>query len=107
MNITQSELNPIDVWLKFDAESDETPSHEANTFLDGERFRVEWYHVDVGQVTKIYCDTYEEVRTLLEEHLGYREFSTEDAEMVDLEDFDTRSQLVTAEVDRRARAGLE
>lgn len=58
---------PIDVWLKFDAFWDEdydpeedAASHESNTFQDGDGYRVEWYLNAVGQVTKVYFDTYED-----------------------------------------------
>lgn len=45
---------PLDVWLKFDADDDddEEPSHEANTYDDGDDgYIVEWYHVAVGLVS--------------------------------------------------------
>ena len=52
---------PIDVWLKFALESDEEPTYEANTFLDGDMFRIDWYHVDVGLVGSVWLSTYSEV----------------------------------------------
>lgn len=44
---------PLDVWFKFDfPDDDEEPSHEANTFDDGDDgYVVEWYHVAVGLVS--------------------------------------------------------
>lgn len=42
---------PLDAWLKFDDDDDETPSHEANTYrLKGGGYAVGWCHADVGLV---------------------------------------------------------
>lgn len=70
----RASMNPLDVWLAFDSPDDEESSHEANTFRDGEGYRVEWYHVDVGLVTKVYFDTYAEATEWLT-RAGYADFS--------------------------------
>lgn len=57
--------NPIDVWLKFDNEIDEETIAEANTYKDGDLFRVEWYLSAVGLVTT------ETFATLDEAHAWY------------------------------------
>jgi len=50
---------PLDVWLKFDSEDDDAPTYEANTYhIEDDRYRIEWYHVDVGQVSTKEFDTY-------------------------------------------------
>jgi len=69
-------LAPLDVWLKFDAEDDEEPTHEANTFLtDDKTFRVDWYNTSVGEVTSKEFDTYAEAVAWLEPG-GYEDFSS-------------------------------
>lgn len=64
----------IDVWCLFDNEGDDEPSHEANTFRDGDGYRVEWYHVDVGLVTSKWFDTYAKATKWLSD-AGYLDFS--------------------------------
>ena len=64
----------LDVWLKFEHEDDEEPTYEAYTFREGDRFRIDWYHNSVGQVTSLYRDTYEEARIWYEEN-GFRDFT--------------------------------
>lgn len=72
---------PIDVWLRWDAdqieEGDDDPlaTYEANTFRtpDG-KFRIEWYHNSVGQVSYVYRDTYEQACIWYEEN-GYQNFT--------------------------------
>ena len=68
------ENDPLDVWLRFADESDETPEYEANTFRrhDGD-YVIEWYHTDVGEVTAETFGTYEEVESWYEEN-GYQAF---------------------------------
>ncbi len=69
-----AENEPLDVWLRFADESDETPEYEANTFrrYDGD-YVIEWYHTDVGEVTAETFGTYEEAESWYEEN-GYRAF---------------------------------
>ena len=71
----------LDVWLKWDAaqieEGDDDPlaTYEANTFKNADgTFRIEWYHNDVGQVTTVQVDTYEEARAWLEGQ-GFQDFT--------------------------------
>lgn len=65
-------MKALDVWLKFDhwdnecvnlgdGECDycEYASHEANTFRDGDGYRIEWYLNAVGLVKRVYVDTLE------------------------------------------------
>ena len=68
------ENDPLDVWLRFADESDETPEYEANTFrrYDGD-YVIEWYHTDVGEVTAETFGTYEEAESWYEEN-GYQAF---------------------------------
>ena len=66
---------PMDVWLKFTLESDGEPTHEANTFLDGDMFRIDWYHVDVGLVKSVWFSTYSEAVDWYESG-GYLDFSS-------------------------------
>ena len=67
-------ITALDVWLKFEHEDDEEPTYEANVFRTAYGFRIEWYHVSVGQVTSVYHDTYEEACVWLEEQ-GFRDFT--------------------------------
>lgn len=70
-----NDVEPIDVWLRFDDENDETATYEANTFRNpGGTFRIEWYHNDVGQVTTVDLDTYDECVAWYETN-GYRNFT--------------------------------
>ena len=66
---------PMDVWLKFALESDEEPTHEANTFLDADMFRIDWYHVDVGLVNSVRFSTYVEAVDWYESE-GFLDFSS-------------------------------
>ncbi len=72
--MTTDETPALDVWLLFDAPNDEEASHEANTFRDGDGFRVDWYHVSVGQVTSRQFATYEEATAWLTTG-GYQNFT--------------------------------
>ena len=71
----------LDVWLKWDAaqieEGDDDPlaTYEANTFREGDRFRIDWYHNSVGLVTSVYRDTYEAACVWYKEN-GFEDFST-------------------------------
>lgn len=43
-----------EVWLKFDAEDDEDPSHTATVTGDADRgYQVDWWHEDVGLVVTV------------------------------------------------------
>lgn len=54
-----SDTEPLDVWLRWDADdTDDIATYEANTFRTTDGYRVEWYHNEVGQVTKRWFDTY-------------------------------------------------
>lgn len=73
--------NAYDVWLKFSDEYDEDMAeYEANIFPDNgsitspDKFRVEWYHQDVGQVSSRVFDTYEKASAWLESQ-GFQDFS--------------------------------
>ena len=48
---------PIDVWLKFDNDSDELATYEATTFMTDTGYEIQWYHNDVGLVTSEQFDT--------------------------------------------------
>lgn len=67
-------LEPLDVWMLFENRDDEEPTHEANTFKDGDIFRVDCYHVDVGQVMSSYHSSYSEAQVWLEKS-GFLDFT--------------------------------
>lgn len=48
---------PIDVWLKFEEDTDEMAAYEANTFMTDTGYGIQWYHNDVGLVMSEYFDT--------------------------------------------------
>lgn len=50
-------LTPIDVWFKFENDTDEEPTHEANTFITDTGYRIDWYLDSVGLVTSVEFDT--------------------------------------------------
>lgn len=66
--------NPIDVWFKFETDTCEEPTHEANTFKTAEGYRVEWYLNAVGQVTNVDFDTLEDAHAWYERE-GFQDFS--------------------------------
>lgn len=72
----------LDVWLKFDSAlaaeydlDDDTATHEANTYHDGEGYRVEWYLNSVGLVTSLHFATYDEARAWYERE-DFQDFSS-------------------------------
>lgn len=74
-NAPVSDHDALDVWLRFEQETDEESSHEANTFRTTDGFRIDWYHTAVGQVSSVWLDTYEDAEKWYEEH-GYQDFSS-------------------------------
>jgi len=76
-----AEDEPLDVWLRFAKDDDETPEEdevaesEANTYRAGDGFRVEWYHTAVGLVSHRHFSTYEQARTWLTDE-GFQDFSS-------------------------------
>lgn len=69
-------MNALDVWLKFDSPDDEEPSHEANTYDDGDDgYIVEWYHTAVGLVTSKRFGSLAGVHDWYRAN-GYRDFSS-------------------------------
>jgi hypothetical protein len=73
--MTVETTHALDVWLRFESDDDEEPSHEANTFRDSDGFRVEWYHTAVGQVSSRHFDTYADVQAWLISQ-GFSDFSS-------------------------------
>lgn len=67
-------LTPIDVWLKFESETDEEPTHEANTFKTESGYRIEWYLDSVGLVTSVKFDTLGEAYAWYERE-GFQNFT--------------------------------
>lgn len=65
----------LDVWLRFDSEEDEEPAYEANTYATPSGFVVEWYHTDVGQVSRVEFDTLEQAHEWYETQ-GYLDFTS-------------------------------
>lgn len=81
---THAESEPLDVWLAFGVvydegeeweDSDGLCEAEANTYVDGSRFRVDWSLSAVGQITSVYFDTYEQARAWLESE-GFQDFTS-------------------------------
>lgn len=71
------EPTPLDVWLRF---ADDDPDHEqseleANTWRNGDGYRVKWYHVDVGIVTRVDFDTLDEAHAWYERE-GFEDYSS-------------------------------
>ncbi len=64
----------LDVWMKFDTDTDEIPTYEANTFQEGSAMWIEWYHNDVGQVTAVPVSNYEEAESWYARN-GFQDFS--------------------------------
>lgn len=64
----------MDVWLRFESDEDEEPTHEANTYAEGDRFVIKWYHVDVGLVSAVRFDTLDAVWAWYDAN-GYQDYS--------------------------------
>lgn len=65
---------PLDVWLRFPTPDAEEPTYEANTFLVDGKYVVEWYHVDVGLVTRVEFDSISDAYAWYAER-GYEDYS--------------------------------
>jgi hypothetical protein len=63
----------IDVWLRHIGDEEEAEA-EANTYRDGDGFRVEWYLNSVGLVTEVQFATYEAARDWLTAE-GFQDFT--------------------------------
>lgn len=71
----------LDVWLKFYEDDGDDAEYEANTYREEgregrERYRVEWYHNEVGMVRNHHFDTYDGAREWLESE-GFIDFTVE------------------------------
>lgn len=71
---------PLDVWLKFDretdlSEDDDMATHEANTYKTPDGFVIEWYLNSVGLVTSEWFCTLEEAHEWYERE-GFQDFSS-------------------------------
>lgn len=73
--------NALDIWLKFydpatdEDDEDYLAEYEANTYREGEGYRIEWYHNDVGWVICEYFDTLAEAHAWYERN-GFQDFSS-------------------------------
>ncbi len=65
----------LDVWFLIDPDDGEEAIAEANTYPDGDRFRIEWYLNSVGLVTTVTVPTYEAAQKWYQER-GYRDYSS-------------------------------
>jgi len=65
---------PLDVWLRI-PDGEEEAELEANTFRNGEFYRVDWYHTAVGQVTSKTFATYDQARDWLTEE-GFEDYTS-------------------------------
>lgn len=70
-----SDTEPIDVWLRFADEDDEEAEAEANTFHDGDGYRVDWDLTSVGLVTSVQFATYDDARNWLISQ-GFADFTS-------------------------------
>ena len=57
----------FETWLRFYEDGFDDVEYEANTFVDEDGYWIEWYHVDVGVVTRV-----ESFTNLAEVHLWYK-----------------------------------
>lgn len=65
----------MQIWLKFDEEHDEEPSHTANIFtFDNGGTIVEWGNEAVGEVTTLHYNSLAEAENRLSE-AGYQDFT--------------------------------
>lgn len=69
-----TDTEPLDVWLRHVGDEEEAEA-EANTFPDGDGFRVEWYLTTVGQVTSRWFATRAEATAWLEAE-GFEDYSS-------------------------------
>lgn len=67
----------LDVWLRFDSPEDEDASAEANTWPDGEMFRVDWCLSMVGLITSVYFHSHADAQSWLEAQ-GFDDYTVED-----------------------------
>ena len=65
---------PLDVWLRHVGDEEEAEA-EANTFRDGDGFRVEWYLTTVGLVTSRWFATSAAATAWLEAE-GFEDYSS-------------------------------
>lgn len=64
---------PLDVWLRI-PDGEEESEAEANTFSDGDGFRVEWYLTAVGLVKSRWFAEYADAAAWLEAE-GFADFT--------------------------------
>ena len=70
------EDKPLDVWLRlYPDDEDGLAELEANTYKTDDGYVVEWYHNDVGLVTKVHFDTLEDAHKWYEQE-GFQDFSS-------------------------------
>lgn len=65
---------PLDVWLRI-PDGEEEADSEANCYVDGGGIRVEWYHTEVGLVSRRWFATHDEARAWLEAE-GFADYTT-------------------------------
>lgn len=75
VNAAQHAAQPGDVWMRFESDDDDEPSHEANTYAYGDRYVIKWYHTGVGLVQAHYVDTLAEAHAWYAAN-GYADFSS-------------------------------
>lgn len=69
-----SPSEPLDVWLRIPKGEEESEA-EANTFRDGDRFRVDWYLTSVGLIKSRMFDSYADAETWLTAE-GFADFTS-------------------------------
>lgn len=69
------ETEALDVWLRFEHDEDEEPTHEANTYETDRGYAVEHYHTAVGQVSTIEFSTLEEAHAWYAAQ-GFQDFTS-------------------------------
>lgn len=67
-------MEPLDVWLRI-PEGDDESEAEANTFSEGDQFRVDWCLTSVGLVKSRMFDSYEDAAGWLTAE-GFEDYSS-------------------------------
>lgn len=66
----------LDVWLRFESDEDEEPTHEANTYREKDGgVRIEHYHTAVGLVSTVRFPDYADAVDWYTAN-GYQDFSS-------------------------------
>ena len=64
----------MQIWLKFENDTDEEPTHGAHVFQDDDGVRIVWWNEDVGLVFTVHRDTVKDAERWLI-GAGYADFT--------------------------------